>query len=250
MPDALSAVLLTPGFTWLCLTIGAAGFIRGFAGFGTAMVFVPVASQYLPMADIILLISLSGLGSMAAMVPAAIRQADRGEVAVLAVAAALTIPIGIWIMGQVDVLVLRWIAVVIIGATLAAIMSGWRFVGQLGWVGRIAIGSVAGLVGGLTGLTGPVVIVFYLANARDVTKVRANTIPFLAAIDVVILVNLFVATSISRQTLWLSLALGLPYLATTLIGKAAFNPRFEKLYRTVAYSVIGVAVITSIPVLD
>ena len=46
------------------------------------------------------------------------------------------------------------------------------------------------MVGGMTGLTGPVIIVFYLANVRDVARVRANTIVFLAALDVVIAVNL------------------------------------------------------------
>lgn len=48
MPEALAGVLATPGLVWLILTISVAGIVRGFTGFGTALVFVPVAGMFLP----------------------------------------------------------------------------------------------------------------------------------------------------------------------------------------------------------
>jgi len=102
----------------------------------------------------------------------------------------------------------------------------------------------------MTGLTGPAVIVFYLANARDVSKVRANTIVFLALLDLVIVTNLVFDGIANWQTLWVAVLLAGPYLVTTLIGKALFDPRLERLYRLASYSVIGLAVLIGLPLFD
>ena len=47
MPEALAAALATPGLPWLAAAVFVAGMVRGFAGFGTAMVYLPVAGQIL-----------------------------------------------------------------------------------------------------------------------------------------------------------------------------------------------------------
>jgi len=190
MPDALAQVLAgviaVPGLGWMLLAITAAGLVRGFTGFGTALIFVPAAGQFMAAADVIMVMAITGLFSMAALVPGAWKNADRSEVASLAVAAALCVPLGVWILSLLDMLTIRWIVSVVVLVTLVAVMTGWRWRGRLGWPGRLAIGAGAGTLGGMTGLTGPVVIIFYLANARSAATVRANTILFLAALDLVL----------------------------------------------------------------
>jgi len=47
-----------------------------------------------------------------------------------------------------------------------------------------------------------------------------------------------------------AMMLSVPYLITTLIGKALFDPKLEKVYRVASYSVIGLAVLTSLPLFD
>lgn len=102
----------------------------------------------------------------------------------------------------------------------------------------------------MTGLTGPVVIIFYLANARSAEMVRANTILFLAILDVVLLVNLTLFGHAGPVVLWIAAIMGLPYLCATLIGQALFDPRLEKAYRMVAYGVVGLALVSGLPILD
>ena len=55
MPDALAQALATEGLWALCLIYLAAGVVRGFSGFGTALIVVPVAGIYLEPAQIILI---------------------------------------------------------------------------------------------------------------------------------------------------------------------------------------------------
>jgi len=250
MPDVITSALATPGMGWMVLTIVAAGLVRGFTGFGAALIFVPVAGQFLPITDIIMVMVVTGLLSMIALLPGAVKTADKGEVSALALAAALTVPLGVWVLSQLDMLTIRWIVSGVVTLMLGAVITGWRWHGQLGWPGRVSIGAGAGLVGGMTGLTGPVVIIFYLANARSAAAVRANMIVFLAALNVVLVINLALFGHGRAETLWIAVVMTPPYLATTLIGQALFDPRHEKAYRLVAYSVVALALVSSLPILD
>ncbi|WP_120501688.1 sulfite exporter TauE/SafE family protein [Roseovarius sp. EL26] len=247
MPDLASGVLATPGLIWLMVTIGVAGIVRGFTGFGTALIFVPIAGIFLPPAQVVGVMTLTGIVSMTALVPRAWGQADRKEVGILALAALITVPLGIMLLKQLDQITVRWLVTAIASGTLVALIIGWRYAREIQTKGLLGIGAAAGVVGGLTGLTGPVVIMFYLAGQGAVKTIRANTILFLAALDIVIVGNLLVSGSIAWETLWLAIALAVPYFATTLIGQAAFDPTQEKFYRLAAYTVIGLAVITGLP---
>ncbi|WP_425078476.1 sulfite exporter TauE/SafE family protein [Ruegeria denitrificans] len=250
MPEALQQALSLPGLGWLILTIGAAGLVRGFTGFGTAMIFVPVATQFLPIADVVFLMAATGIVSTFALAPQAWHECDKTEISTMGIAATLTVPLGLWVMAQADTVALRWIACGITGVTLLAIVTGWRWQGRLGAPGRLAIGGSAGVIGGMTGLTGPVVIVFYLASSSDVRKIRANTIIFLALLDVAIVFSILIGGAADLSILWIVLLLGVPYLTTTLIGKALFDPKLERIYRAAAYSVILIAVVSGLPILD
>lgn len=251
MPEGLWAALATPGAAWLALTIAVAGLVRGFTGFGTALIFVPVAGLFLPLSQVVLLIALTGLASTGALLPRAWGEADRGEVGVLALCAAVTVPAGVWALGVLPETTLRWLVTGIAATTLAAVATGWRYHARLRAPGLAAIGGAAGVVGGMTGLTGPVVILFYLASTRAAQAVRANTILFLAALDVVIVANLSLrGLGGGAATVWLAALLAVPYFVTTLLGQWLFDPARERLFRGAAYGVIALAVITGAPLFD
>jgi uncharacterized membrane protein YfcA len=247
MPEALGTALATPGLPWLLLAIGVAGIVRGFTGFGTALIFVPVAGIFLAPQIVVGVMMLTGLVSSAALLPRAWGQADRREVGLLALAALITVPLGLWLMTRLDPTLIRWCVAVIASVTLAALVSGWRFSGRVSRPQLAGIGAAAGGLGGLTGLTGPAVILFYLAGQSVAQTVRANTILFLAALDVVIVANLLLRGAVDVALVTLALVLAAPYLITSLIGQALFDPHHERLYRWAAYAVIGLAVLSGLP---
>ncbi len=248
MPDAAFAALALPGFWWLAATIAVAGIVRGFTGFGTALIFVPVAGLFLPAAQVVATITMLGLASTAALLPRAWRQGNRGEVGLLILAALPTVPLGLMVLEHLDSTTVRWIVAAIGTVTLGALMSGWRYAGAVRLPMLLAIGAAAGLLGGMTGLTGPVVILFYLAGQGAAQSVRANTILFLAALDLVIVANLLLGGITTFQMVWLAGLLAVPYFVTTMIGQALFHPSRERLYRRAALAVIALAVTTGLPI--
>lgn len=209
-----------------------------------------MAGQFLPPGQVVFLLAVSGVVSTAALLPRAWGQADRGEVAWLPGAALLTVPLGVWVLGLADPVTLRWTVAAGALSTLAALMTGWRWHGRLTRAGRLGIGGAAGMLGGMTGLSGPVVIVFYLANARSAAAVRANIILFLALLDAVLIVSLTLGGHGRLETVALALVLSLPYLGATLLGQALFDPARGRLYRAAAYTVISLAVLSGLPILD
>lgn len=250
MPNIISETLATPGLIYLTLTIGAAGIVRGFSGFGTALIFVPIASLFLTSAQVIALMTMTGVASSGALLPKAWGTAERTEVWIMAGAALVTVPLGLWLLAQLDQVAIRWTVTVIASLMLLALVTGWRFHGQITKRGLLAIGGAAGVFGGMTGLTGPAVILFYLSSVTRVEIVRANTILFLAALDVVIVANLMWQGMTDMTLFVLAGFLAVPYFITTLIGQRLFDPTYEKLYRLAAYAVIALAVITGLPLWD
>ncbi|MEM7520751.1 MAG: TSUP family transporter [Pseudomonadota bacterium] len=248
MPDAIAAALASAGLFPLGLAYLVAGVIRGFTGFGTALIVVPVAGIYLNPADILLMIGVSGILSNLLLVPEAWRVGDRGEVGTLALAAMVAVPIGFGLQSVIDGVLIRWVVAAVAFVTLVAVVSGWQWRGKLGTGGLTSIGLGAGVVGGLTALTGPIAIMFYLANARRAVAVRANMIMFLGAIDILLLVNVSVAGTFTWAVFWFSIIVSVPYMASIMIGKALFDPDKEQLYRWAAYLVVFAALVTGLPI--
>lgn len=244
----LATALATQGLLWLIITIGAAGLVRGFSGFGTALIFVPVANIFLEPKQVIVVIALTGIASNAVILPRAWKQGSRAEVGLLVLAALPTVPIGLWMLSVLDAMTIRWIIAGVAGGMLAALIVGWRYKGAVTKPTLLCIGAAAGIIGGMTGLTGPVVILFYLAGQAVAQSVRANTILFLAALDVVLIVNLIWQGAVTADLLMLALLLAIPYGLTTLMGQRLFHPDYEKMYRGVAYGVIALAVVSGLPI--
>lgn len=250
MPDAFSAAVQSDGLIWLALTFLMAGLVRGFTGFGTALIFMPVAARFIPVADAIVVLNVTGVVSMILLVPRAWRESDRGQVGVLALAALATAPVGVMLLAWLDAGLVRWALSAAATLTLVALIAGWRHSHRLRWPGLSGIGAAAGALGGMTGLTGPPVILFYLSGPGSVTTIRANTMLFLSVLDLGIVANLFARGLVTSQAIWLGFLLSVPYFISVAIGQALFHPKRERAYRRVAYSVIGLAILTGLPLFD
>lgn len=248
MPDVLAGALATPGLGWLALTFVVAGLVRGFTGFGTALIFMPVAGIFLPLPVAIVVLGVVDLMAQPLIVPRAWREADRREVAGLVAAALVGVPFGVWLLTWADEDSLRWLVAGVAGVTLAALVSGWRYRGRVRRSGLAGIGAASGVIGGATGIAGPPVILFYLAGQAAVAAVRANTILFLAAVDIVIMTNMLIAGLIGSTALVLAVLLLVPYGGAMLAGQMLFRPERERAFRALAYLVIAGSIVMGLPV--
>ena len=250
MPDALAAALAQPGLAWLAATVLAAGIVYGFAGFGSALIFVPVGARILTPEAAVAAFALAGAGSLVTMLPRTWPQADRPATAWMIAAALAAMPAGIWLLTRLDPVPVRWAICALVAVTLAAVIAGWTLRLGSGPAPRLSLGAAAGLLGGATGLLGPVVILTTLASGDEAARMRANLSSFLTILNAALLPMLWVQGALTAGAVWTG-ALLLPlYMAGTLVGTALFRPGAERAYRGLAYAAVGAALAGGLPILD
>ncbi len=247
MPDWLAPVLATPGLGWLVAGVFAAGLVRGFSGFGTAMVYMPVAGQILgPFEALTTLVVMDMIGPLP-NIPRALRDGHRRDLARLAAGLVVGLPVGLWALTQVSADVFRYAVSVSALALLALLVGGVRFRGALSAGLVAAAGALGGLLGGATGLVGPPVIMLYMAAPHPVSVIRANITVYLYMADVMMLAVMALFAQLVPGAVVLGLALAVPYMAGNALGGWLFRPRAARLYRAVAYGIIAISAVSGMP---
>ncbi len=250
MPDWLAPGVEPQALIWLCGAALVAGLVRGFAGFGTAMVFLPVAGHFLtPFEAITALIVKDLIGPLPA-VPRALRDGHPPDMLRLAFGLLLAVPVGVWVLTVAPPQFFRYAVSVISLTLLVLLIAGVRYRGRLTPPLVYATGAAGGILGGAAGMPGPPVILLYMASTLPAKVVRATNMVYLLLADLALLVLFMVFGKFAFGAVVLGLILALPYLAGNLIGAAIFRPEAERAYRWVAYGIIAISALQGLPIFD
>ncbi|WP_187431242.1 hypothetical protein ROLI_027990 [Roseobacter fucihabitans] len=248
MLEALAGVFETDGLLWLMMGVVAAGLVRGFAGFGSGMIIMPVASAVLsPVAAVTFMMMAELLGPLPNL-PAAWREGAPRDVARLMIGAVITVPIGILCLSVMDANFFGWVVSISVGILLALLMTGWRYKGELTPKLTVVTGGLGGFMGGFAGVPGPPVIMLYMSSRLPIAVIRANFLLYLLAIDVVMIAVFFVLDLFVWKIALLGLMAGIPNVIANMIGARLFNPNAEVIFRRVAYLVIALSAIIGLPI--
>lgn len=248
MLETLEGVFQTAGLIWLGLGVVAAGLVRGFAGFGSGMIIMPVASAVLsPVAAVTFMMMAELLGPLPNL-PAAWRDGSPRDVGRLMLGALITVPIGIFCLSLMDADFFGWVVSISVAILLALLITGWRYQGTLTSKLTILTGGLGGFMGGFAGVPGPPVIMLYMASRLPITVIRANFLLYLLAIDLVMIVVFFALDLFVWKIAVLGLMAGIPNVIANMIGARLFNPNAEVIFRRVAYLVIATSAILGLPI--
>lgn len=247
MPDLLFAAGSTSGLIWLVGAVCIAGLVRGFAGFGSAMIIMPVATSVLsPVEAVIFLVAAELLGPLPNL-PAAWREGAPRDVGRLMIGAVIALPLGIWCLSLVDPTAFGWLISGIVLVLLVLLITGWRYGGALTRRLTVATGGLGGFMTGFSGIPGPPVIMLYMASRLPIAVIRANFLLYLLAIDLVLFPVLWVTGLMVWPVFILGLLVGIPNVIANMIGARLFDPQAERLFRAVAYVVIAASAIIGLP---
>lgn len=236
--------------TGLAVILSAAflgGIVRGFSGFGTALIFLPISTPFLgPFGALIGLTIMDIFGPLPNL-HRAWRVVDRGDLVRLASGCALLLPVGLWVLTQVEPEVFRYVVSCLALFMLAVLILGLRYHGRVGRAMVAGIGGAAGFLGGVAGLPGPAVIIFYMSRPLPVEVIRATILLFLFVFDFLILGYLTGMGRVTGPAVALGLVLSVPNLLGNWLGGWLFRPEYERLYRAAAYFAIAAAALSGLP---
>nr|WP_172296263.1 sulfite exporter TauE/SafE family protein [Pseudoruegeria sp. HB172150] len=238
------------GFWLLVAAALLAGLVRGFTGFGTAMVYLPFAGQVLdPVSALVTIMVIDFFGPIPA-IPRAIRESHTRDVLRLGAGALIGTPLGVAVLLILQPEWFRTIVSVLSLALLAALISGVRYRGHVGRPLIYGIGALSGFLGGAAGLPGPPVILLYMARPLPVEVIRASVLLFLVLTDLIMIAVFGLRGLLAPEALLIGICLVLPYLASVSLGAWIFHPKHASVYRLIAYLIIAGSALGGLPVWD
>lgn len=238
MPD-LSPFLSSPEFPLALGFVVLAGLVRGFSGFGSAMILSPsLAWLYGPQIGVPLLLLLDFIIALQ-MAPNAIKTGHAQTLKRLCPACLVGLPIGIWALSVLPAEVLqRAIASVVLLAVAVMLLKPKR--GTPGPGGALVAGALSGITNGASGMAGPPVILFYLAGGNTPATIRGSLSLYFLFTDAVGCLGLLIAGKLTLQVAAFAVVLVLPLIAGALLGSILFkrgaSPAF---YRSLALAIVA-----------
>ena len=241
---------LDPTLIAVIIAALVAGLVRGFSGFGAGMIFMPIAAATVgPLIAAAGFLILDNILSLPLLVRA-VSRCDWRTVLPAIIGAILTVPVGAAILATADPVLLRWGLSAIVVALLALLMSGWRYSGKPHAAVSFGAGGTAGILSGTAQIGGPPMVAFWIAGPFKPAIIRANIIVFFGGSGLAATIAYLWAGIFSRGAIEIAVILTPVYALALFAGSRMFGLASERLYRRIAYSVIALAVITSLPVLD
>jgi uncharacterized membrane protein YfcA len=227
------------------------GLVRGFTGFGFAMVFVPLATVVVGPVGAVGLVWAIDAPFALPLAARVGRKAQWSEVLPLLAGATALLPLGVWLLTRLDPLLMRWIIALLILSAVSVLASGWRYHGQPSTQLSIGVGGLSGLAGGLASVGGIPLAIFWLSSQRNTAlQMRYNLVTYFALSAIIsgaiLAWNEVVTFAVIRQ----ALVLMIPYGLGLAIGTQGFRRSSDLTFRRAAYAIIATSALIALPALD
>jgi uncharacterized protein len=234
----------------ICAIAFVSGTARGFSGFGSALIFMPLASSIASPRLIAAVLLIIDFIAAAPLIPNAWKQADRKATAIMVCGALVGVPIGTYLLTRLEPVTTRWIISGFVLALLLLLLSGWRYRGQDHAAISVGIGGLSGFCSGLAQTGGPPIVGYWLGRPIASTIARANILLFFGASDFFSVVSYSLTGLITADSIKFSLVVGPVYAIGVWFGASLFGRASETVFRAICYALIAAAVIIGLPALD
>jgi len=179
-------------YYWLPLIAIAmvGGVMRGFAGFGTTLIMVPFFSLLMPPSEAVFIALATDVLVMIPLLPNAVRDAQWKYIWPMIFGVFLATPLGVMVLKITNPEVMEiLIAILVIGSAFL-LLSGWKYEGKRANSLSFFVGAFSSVVNGATGMGGPPVVVYFLAQGMSPKSLRAslNSLAFIMEVAAALLI--------------------------------------------------------------
>lgn len=252
IPDisVFASLVAEPRFVLAIGVAALSGLVRGFTGFGAALIYVPLMSAfYGPQVASATVLLLNLTAGAVVWIPVW-RKAHLRDVVPMVIASLAAVQFGALFLQYSDPVVLRWLICLVVAVIVAVLVSGWRYHGTPYLAVMLAVGLLAGFLGGATQMSGPPVIIYWLGSLHSAAIVRANFIVYFALLSVGTFTVYAFNGLLTAPVIALALMLAAPFFLANGIGSALHHRTSERTYRRVAYVVIAASAVAGLPLFD
>jgi hypothetical protein len=217
--------------------------MRGFTGFGSGMVMAPVfAILFGPVETVVMVIVLEVVVT-AQMIPGVRDDIDWRFVFAMGAVAALFMPLGNWLLVNVDAEAIGRAMAAIVLVFVFVLMTGWRYRGGRRTPVTLGVGALSGVMLAATSLGNPPVILYLMAGRDTAAETRANMTAYFAVTFAVLLALMSVRGLMTWEATARAGILLPLFMAAAWVGGRMFRKSGEAMYRRVALAfLMGVGI--------
>jgi uncharacterized membrane protein YfcA len=160
----------------LWVVVYFAGIIRGFAGFGSALLAVPALSLIFDPAQAVVIEVLIEIPVSIGLLPVALRGAARRTVLPMLISFLVFVPVGAMLLKTFDPAPMKIFISLVVLSMVGVIALQNRLAAFLTPTGVLLTGVASGITQGMTGIAGPLFATALLARGETAAQTRANII--------------------------------------------------------------------------
>jgi len=211
-----------------------AGFLRGFVGFGAALIIIMVLSVVFGPLVAVPATNFAGLPATFQLLPSAVRDSERPFVVPFGLGTFIVAPLGALILISIEPSIIRMAISAFVLAMVVMLYRGWRLRRPLGPAALAGAGAAAGLVQGSVGVSGPMAVLVALARPGTAHQQRANVIGTLTALNFCSLIPFWYYGLFTRDVIVISLVIVPLYSASIWLGARFFDKGGHRHFRNAA----------------
>ncbi len=213
------------------ISVFVAGIIRGYSGFGFAMVAVTSISLVLPPVQVVpLVLILEVLASMR-LVPQVWKDIDWHSLRWLLAGSLFATPFGVYLLANIPEEPMRISISLLVLVAAILLLFGWAWRRMPGRAFILATGVASGVLNGAAAIGGPPVILLYLSSPAAVTVSRASIIAYFLGLDVMGLTMASIQGLTTFKTLLVTSICLIPLYLGITMGSRMFIKSDKEFFR-------------------
>jgi len=203
-------------------SVFVAGIIRGYSGFGFAMVAVTSMTLVLPPAQAVPTVLILEVFASIRLLPQVWKDIDWHSLRWLLVGSLFATPLGAYLLANIPANPMRIAISFLVLAAAILLMRGWAWKQMPGRPLILTTGVACGLLNGAAAIGGPPVILMYLSSPAGVTVSRASMIAYFLGIDGLSLAMASLQGLTTSRTMITTAVCLLPLLLGIAVGNNLF----------------------------
>ncbi len=224
----------------------AAAVIRGYSGFGFAMVGVTGMSLVMPPALVVPAVLLLEIAASIQLLPRVWKDVSWTSLRCLFIGSVAAVPLGVYLLAHVPATPMRVAISVLVLATAALLGRGFALTRMPGCSFTLWVGVVCGVFNGAAAIGGPPAILLYLSSPAAVSVSRASIIAYFFGINLVTLAVAGWRGLLTPETFSLAGLCILPLVAGLALGSRIFQRIDPALFRRNVLLLLAVLAVTGL----
>ena len=231
---------LPNNFLLIIIVIISSGFIRGFLGFGSGLITIPILSFiYSPIFAVVFNIIIE-IPTTIYLTFIGIKNCRFREISPMFFSMIIMIPIGTIFLISIDEKIIKIFMSILVIFFVLLIASGWRLKSTVTKYVLILGGTISGLMQGSTGMGGPPFATILLSKGDSDEVTRGNILIMSAGIVFSTIISMYFFKLFSFELLLTGMVASPIYILVSYIGSLFFNSSGKKYFRNISLLVLGV----------